>query len=142
MRAFFSPAPIALPYGIAIVRIITGLLLVYHGREIFSAQLMAPYLEWEMFRGPLGSLLVYAGKSAEFIAGILLTLGLFTRIGACITIVTLLWITFFIGHGHFWYEDQHPFLFVLLAVVFMFTGPGAWSVDSRLFASAAENRST
>jgi putative oxidoreductase len=42
-------------------------------------------------------------------------------------------IAFFIGHGRIHMEDQHPFLFVLLALVFVFTGPGKWSLDSLLF---------
>ncbi len=40
---------------------------------------------------------------------------------------------FFVGHGKIWYEDQHPFLFVLLAFVFFFIGGGKWSVDYLLF---------
>jgi putative oxidoreductase len=35
-----------------------------------------------------------------------------------------------VGHGRFWYEDQHPFLFALFGVLFFFTGPGAWSLDA------------
>jgi uncharacterized membrane protein YphA (DoxX/SURF4 family) len=38
-----------------------------------------------------------------------------------------------VGDGKIWYEDQHPFLFVLLAAVFFFTGPGKWSIDYLLF---------
>jgi uncharacterized membrane protein YphA (DoxX/SURF4 family) len=39
------------------------------------------------------------------------------------------YITFIVGHGKIWYEDQYPFLFVLLGLVFIFTGPGKFSVD-------------
>ncbi|WP_373549454.1 hypothetical protein [Haliscomenobacter sp.] len=66
-------------------------------------------------------------------AGILLTLGLLTRVGALICIGTLAYITFFVGHGKFWYEDQHPFMFVLFGVLFFFMGPGKWSLDALLF---------
>jgi uncharacterized membrane protein YphA (DoxX/SURF4 family) len=45
----------------------------------------------------------------------------------------MLYITFVVGGGKIWYEDQYPFLFVLLAMVFFFTGPGKWSIDSSLF---------
>ncbi|MDZ7650561.1 MAG: DoxX family protein [Cytophagales bacterium] len=65
-------------------------------------------------------------------AGLLLTAGVFTRIGALFLIGTLGYITFFVGQGNFWYEDQHPFMFVLLGVIYLFYGPGAWSVDRRL----------
>lgn len=119
--------------GTAVVRIITGLFMAYHGFEIFDSKLMNDYAQWDMFKElPLGLVLVYLGKGAEFVAGILLALGLFTKIASGIIAVTMLSITFFVGHGKFWYEDQHPFLFVLLALIFFFNGAGSWSLDSKL----------
>jgi putative oxidoreductase len=119
--------------GTAIVRVITGLLLAYHGFEVFDAKLMKDYAQWDMFKDlPIGLVLVYLGKGAEFVAGILLALGLFTKLASVITIITMLGIMFFVGHGKFWYEDQHPFLFVLLALIFLFNGGGRWSIDERL----------
>jgi putative oxidoreductase len=137
MNSFFSPSPLQLNTGLAITRIIAGLLLVYHGFEVFNAELMSGYAEWEMFKGPAAKFLVYTGKLAELIAGIFLVLGLFTRACAVIIIGTFLFITFFIGKGRFWYEDQHPFLFVLFGLLFLFTGPGAWSLDAIIFKKKA-----
>jgi putative oxidoreductase len=133
MNTFFSPAPIQLPKTLAAIRIIVGLLMMYHGLEVFYPEVMKGYVEWEMFKGQLGEVLVYIGKSMELVSGSLLVLGLFTRLGALIMVVTLSCITFFVGHGRFWYEDQHPFLFVLFGVLFFFTGPGEWSLDEKLF---------
>lgn len=119
--------------GTAVVRIITGLFMVYHGFEIFDTKLMNDYAQWDMFKElPMALGLVYLGKGAEFVAGILLALGLFTKLASAIIAVTMLSITFFVGHGKFWYEDQHPFLFVLLALIFFFNGAGSWSLDSKL----------
>lgn len=118
--------------GTAIIRIITGLLMVYHGFEIFDTKLMHDYAQWDMFKElPMGLVLVYLGKGAELLAGLLLALGLFTRLAAIIIAVTMLGITFFVGHGKFWYEDQHPFLFVLLALIFFLNGGGSWSLDTK-----------
>lgn len=133
MNSFFSSTPIALPQGIGLVRIIVGGLIIYHGQEVFNPELMNEYMSWDTFDKSNARLLVYLGKSSELIAGISLLLGLFTRIGALITIGTLSYITFFIGHGKFWYEDQHPFMFVLFGLLFLFTGPGAWSMDALIF---------
>lgn len=133
MNSFFSSTPIALPQGIGLVRIIVGALIVYHGQEVFNPELMNEYMSWDTFDKTNARLLVYLGKSSELIAGISLLLGLFTRIGALITIGTLSYITFFIGNGKFWYEDQHPFMFVLFGFLFLFTGPGAWSMDALIF---------
>src|SRR3954470_13007748 len=129
MNHFFSPSPIWQNKGLSVIRMVFGALLIYHGQEVFNPELMKGYAEWDTFKGPAATLLVYAGKSSELIAGLLLFFGFLTRIGALLTIGTLSYITFFIGHGKFWYEDQHPFLFVLLGAVFLFTGPGAWSMD-------------
>ncbi|MEK6782220.1 MAG: DoxX family protein [Bacteroidota bacterium] len=133
MNRLFSPSPILQNQGLAIIRIILGSLMIFHGEEIFQPELMNTYLEWDMFKGPNGKLMIYAGKSAEFIAGLSFFLGLFTRLGALLTIGTLSFITFFVGQGRFWYEDQHPFMFVLMGLVFLFFGPGAWSVDHLIF---------
>src|SRR5690606_18843459 len=124
----FSPGP---EKGIGIVRIIVGLLLVYHGHEVFRPELMNSYLEWDQFKTPLTKVMMYAGKWSELIAGVLLTLGLFTRVAALIMIGTVCYITFFIGSGRFWYEDQHPFMFALFGLLFFFTGGGAWRVDRK-----------
>ncbi len=140
MKSFFSPAPFWQRQGIGVLRITLGALLIYHGKEVFQPELMASYLEWEPFQGANGQWLVYLGKSTELLAGISLLLGLFTRVGALLCIGALSYVTFLLGNGHFWYEDQHPFMFVLFGVLFLFTGPGAWSVDARLFSKQAQLR--
>jgi uncharacterized membrane protein YphA (DoxX/SURF4 family) len=133
MRKFFSAEGIWPESGLAFVRIVVGLLLVYHGWEVFDPAQMKQYAAWDVFKQTSSpSFMVYLGKGSELVAGILLTAGFLTRIGCLVTIGTMLYITFFVGHGKFWYEDQHPFLFILLALVFFFTGPGKWSVDALL----------
>jgi putative oxidoreductase len=134
MNKFFSPSPIWQQQGLAIIRIIIGLFLIYHGREVFDAERMKEYTTWGTFKNhSLQTFMVYLGKAAELVGGILLTLGLFTRLACIITAGTMLFIVFFIGHGKFWQDDQHPFLFVLLAFIFFFTGPGTWSLDQLIF---------
>lgn len=134
MRTFLSAEGIWQESGLALVRIAVGLQLVYHGWEVFDPAQMKEYAAWEIFRQSASPLfMVYLGKGSELVAGLLLTLGFLTRVGCLITIGTMTYITFFVGHGKFWYEDQHPFLFVLLALAFLFTGGGRWSVDAVLF---------
>src|SRR5687768_15278710 len=113
MASFFSPAPILLNIAISIVRIVVGLLLIYHGIEIFAPETMNGYLQWDMFKGPYGKFLVYMGKGTEFVAGVLLSLGMLTRVSALMMIGDFSYITFFVGQGRFWYEEQHPFMFAL-----------------------------
>ena len=131
MNRLFSSEPLWGNHGLGIVRIVVGLLMVYHGHEVFRTELMKSYTEWEIFKGSVGTFKVYAGKTAELLAGISLTLGLFTRIGGLLLAGTLGFITFFVGNGRFWYEDQHPFLFVLFGLLFFTMGPGSFSLDEK-----------
>ena len=112
--------------------------MIYHGQEIFNSELMQGYIKWDVFQNKAATLMVYAGKASELIAGLLLTLGLLTRLGGVLLTGTMLYITFFVGHGRFWYEDQHPFMFVLFGVLFTFLGPGAWSLDKALWKKGDE----
>ena len=121
------------PYGLAILRMATGLLMAFHGMEVFDAATMRTYYDWEAFQDfSSPERIVYVGKGLEFLTGILLAIGFGTRIVAVCMAVAMLYITFFIGKGRFWYEDQHPFLFVLLALIYFFEGAAIWSVDAHL----------
>jgi putative oxidoreductase len=134
MSKFLSSLPIYESFSIGIVRIILGVFLVYHGWEIFDEAKMNEYLTWDAFKkSSNGSLLVYAGKAAELIAGILLVIGLFTRIASVLIIGVMLYIAFVLGNGVIWYNDQHPFMFVLFGFLFFFIGPGTFSLDHLLF---------
>jgi len=134
MNRFFSTSPLWQETGLTLVRLITGYFMIYHGWEIFNSATMNGYLEWDAFKKvSSGKTIIYAGKAAELTGGIFLFAGLFTRIAAIILVGTMAGISFFVGHGKIWYDDQHPFLFVLLGLVFFFTGGGRWSADHLLF---------
>jgi len=133
MKSFFSPSPLWFDNGIAFVRIFLGLLIVFHGMEVFNREIMNSYLQWDNFKDPSAKFLVYMGKASEFTVGVLLTLGLLTRVGSLMAMGTFSYITFFVGGGRFWYEDQHPFMFTLFGLMFFFTGPGTWSLDQLIF---------
>lgn len=130
----FSADPLWKDNGLAIIRIVTGLLMMYHGWEIFSPETMAPYVEWEVVKAlPAPKEMVYLGKGLELVTGICFVLGLFTRPAAVFMAVDMLFICFIIGNGKFYYQDQHPFLFALIAMIFFFTGPVKWSIDKVWF---------
>ena len=135
MNRFFSSAPIALSTGIAMVRIITGILLVWHGWETFEAEKMNMYTGWfveRKYSSP--AIWAYAGKIAELLAGIGFVLGLFTRLASVAAIAAFTGVIFILGDkGKIFEGDQHPFLFILLAIVFFVTGPGAFSLDGMVF---------
>jgi putative oxidoreductase len=116
--------------GLATIRIITGLLMAYHGWEVFDSTKMAEYVKWDVIKTlPAPLAMVYIGKGLELVTGICFVLGLFTRVAALLMVLDMLFICFKVGNGRFWYEDQHPFIFALLALLFFFTGPVKWSID-------------
>jgi putative oxidoreductase len=85
--------------------------------------------------------MLYTGKTVELLAGICLMVGLFTRVAAILIAADMLFICFYIGSGKFYYQDQHPFLFAVIALVFFFTGPVKWNLDQMLFKSATSSGS-
>ena len=135
MNKFFSPSPVSPNNGIAVIRIITGILLIYHGWESFDAEKMKTYTGWfveRKYSNP--EIWAYSGKIAELLAGIGFTLGLFTRLASVAAIAAFAGIIFLLGDkGKIFQGDQHPFLFIMLAFVFIFTGPGSWSLDQYIF---------
>jgi putative oxidoreductase len=134
MRNLFLSAAPLWPGGLGVLRILTGVLVAYHGLEVFDAAKMREYATWDVFKSlPSPLLLVYIGKGLELVTGFFLALGFLTRIAALLMAVTMLVICFRVGQGRFYYEDQHPFLFALLALVFVFTGSGPFSIDRLLF---------
>ena len=134
MNKFFSSSPIYTEPILAIVRVVTGLLMVYHGWEVFDDEKMKVYFEWDSFKKfskPI--LMIYLGKVVELVAGILLSLGILTRFGSLLLISIMIYITFVVGEGRFWYQEQHPFLFILLGIIYLFYGGGRYSLDHLLF---------
>ena len=117
--------------GLFFIRVLTGLMMFYHGLEVFKPDTMNSYLEWEVIKKlPFPVLMTYTGKVIELLTGICIALGLFTRIAALLMTGNMLFICFYIGNGKFWYEDQHAFLFAVLALVFCFAGPVKYSLDN------------
>lgn len=123
-------------YSLVMMRVIAGMMMAYHGLDIFDPKLMAEYPEWESIKHlPFPVVFVYVGKGLELLMGLFLAIGLFTRVSSLLIAIVMLFITFKVGKGAFWYEDQHPFVFALLAIVFVIIGPVAFSIDQVLFKS-------
>lgn len=126
--------------GLAIIRIVTGLLMLYHGLELFDSAKMDEYLKWDVIKKlPVPEIMVYIGKGIELVGGIFFILGFLTRIAALFMAINMFFICFYVGNGKFYYEDQHPFVFGLLCLVFFFSGAGIWSLDEKMLLSQVKN---
>ena len=114
------------PQILAILRIVAGLLLLEHATMKFF-HFPAPLMP-----GPLPTLLIAAGI-IELVTGLLITLGLFTRIAAFIASGELA-AAYFIGHfpRSFWPGINMGEAAILYCFLFLYiaaAGPGAWSID-------------
>ena len=115
------------PQVLAILRIVTGLLFLEHATQKFFA-FPVPF----PMPGPLPTMLVAAGV-IELVAGLLITIGLFTRLAAFIASGQMA-IAYFIGHfpKSVWPVVNMGEAAILFCFIFLYlaaAGPGAWSVD-------------
>ena len=115
------------PQILALLRIVAGLLFVEHGLSKFFA-FPVPFPVH-----PLPPLLVAAG-AIELIAGLLVTVGLFTRLAAFIAsgeMAVAYWMQHFPkGPWPVANMGEGAILFCFIFLYIAAAGPGAWSVDA------------
>ena len=114
------------PQLLAVLRIVAGLLFVEHATQKFFA-FPAPFPVH-----PLSPMLIAAG-AIELIAGLLVTVGLFTRLAAFVASGEMA-VAYFIGHfpKGFWPAQNMGEAAILFCFVFLYiaaAGPGTWSID-------------
>ena len=115
------------PQLLAVLRIVTGLLFLEHALSKFFA-FPVPFPVH-----PLPPMLIAAG-AIEFVAGILITIGLFTRLAAFIASGEMA-VAYFIEHATkgFWPISNMGEGAILFCFIFLYlaaAGPGAWSIDN------------
>jgi putative oxidoreductase len=114
------------PQVLALLRIVTGLLFLEHATQKFFA-FPAPFPVH-----PLPPMLIAAG-TIELVAGLLVTLGLFTRLAAFVASGEMA-VGYFVGHATkgFWPAVNGGEGAILFCFIFLYlaaAGPGAWSID-------------
>lgn len=115
--------------GIAVVRVIVGVLLIIHGTQVFQTNEMSDYGPWLSDLGvpfPLAS--AYAGKLIELLGGICLVTGLFLRVACLMLMATFLFISVVMGGGKILTDAQHAFVFFLFSLLFLFCGDSGYSI--------------
>ena len=119
--------------GAVILRVVAGLIIFKYGLEIFSADKMKGYTDWLTdLNFPAPEAMAFTGKVCELIGGLLMTLGLLTRIAAISLIITMSVIGFIMGEPEFLAADG-SILLLLIFFHFLLTGPGKFSFDHLLF---------
>lgn len=131
------------PYALALLRIVSGLIFLEHGTQKF---LNFPSGEMAGSGWAFNNPGAFAGV-IELVAGLLVTIGLFTRPAAFIASGTMA-VAYWMAHA-----PQSPFpvnnggdaaiLYCFVFLYLVFAGPGVWSVDElrlRKSAAAAQHR--
>ncbi len=120
--------------ALALVRIIVGLLILNHGLMLFNTEKMQEFMTFlEKLYVPFPLMMAYVSKGTEFLGGVLLICGLFTRWVSAPLVINMLVAL----RAHTWQitgEGEHAFLFLLLFMVFLLVGGGKFSLDHLLFA--------
>lgn len=133
-KILVNPHPISIN-AIVIARVIVGLYFIMHGHELFNTKAMqgfAGYLQKDLgFPAPL--FMAYLRTGAELFGGIMLVLGLFTRIGAFLIMVTMLVATFTAGKGDLAGDGEFTFIYAIFCLVFILLGAGKFSLDNYFF---------
>ena len=120
--------PIWTPRILALLRIITALLFLEHATmKVLHFPAPLPGMA-----GPLPPLIMAAG-AIEAVTGVLITLGLFTRIAAFIASgeMAVAYFMFHMSQG-FWPAlnmGEGAILFCFIFLYIACAGPGAWSLD-------------
>ena len=121
--------------GILIVRVMVGIYIYRHSRELFNIKDLLDFLMDIKWPFPVFS--GYAAKIIEMVGGILLALGLFTRIASVLLMIVMAGVIYTMNGGNIW-NGEHAALFFLVFALFCFAGPGKYSLDYLLFDRKAE----
>ena len=124
-----------------LIRFITGILLIPHGYgklyKGFNGNLdsLINFLDKEYSSHVFtGVFLAYLIALTEFIGGICIALGFFTRIAALsVTIFMAFAVEQHLEHGFFWRQDgyEYPLMWGILTFAILLKGSGSLSIDNK-----------
>lgn len=126
----FGTAPLT-QYYMLVLRVVMGILFIHHGRNIFNAADVQETADWlaKELHFPLPLLMAYLKMGAMFFGGILLIIGLFTRIAAFLIMFTML-VAWLAGHGGEIFGDgEMSFAYATVMLTILLAGPGGLSLD-------------
>lgn len=129
--------------AILIARIFIGICFVIHGLGklgIVGSGNMDGFVGWLKSLGvPFPELQARMAMLAELGGGVLISLGLFTRVGCLLCLMTMI-VASAVGHKGGGYlitnnppGNEYSMNLAALMVVFILLGPGAYSLDTLLF---------
>lgn len=133
MKKLFSTSysDTAFNIGILLLRLAGGALLIPHGyMKLKGFSKMASHFSDPFHIGSTLSLSLVI--FAEFFCGMLIVLGLFTRLATIPPIIAMAVVVFHAHHGDVFGKGEVASLFLAIFVTILFVGPGRASVDGMM----------
>lgn len=118
--------------GLTLLRIYAGIALAFaHG--INKLPPADSFIERTgSFGFPVPVVFAWAAAFSEFLGGIFLAVGLFTRISSFFIMCTMLTALVFVHASDPFGRQELPFFFFFTAIAFLLKGSGDWSLDAYL----------
>ena len=137
LNFLFKSKPDYINFGLLFYRLALGISMFYHGYLKYVSGEQGLYKVGAMLSalGVLSGFEVILGtiaSYAEMVGGILIIIGLFTRIGSILIIGTLAVATILNLNGNFFSWD-YPSQMGFGAIMLFFAGAGRYSLDKALF---------
>ncbi len=119
--------------GLLILRLWFGLeMALMHGLPKLQKLLSPQHNEFFDFLGIGGTASLALAVLGELVCGLLIALGLFTRLSTIPYIITMLVAAFIVHAADPWGKMAAPLMYVVPALVLLLTGPGKYSLDEKL----------
>jgi putative oxidoreductase len=130
LQALFAVTP--RDYGVLVLRLFFGITLALaHGWGKLGG--LGAFTDVVASKGvPLPSVLAPAAALSEVVGGLLMAIGLFTRPAAVVVLTTMLVAGFYIHAADPFMKKELAFAYAAAARSVVLSGPGRFSVDSRL----------
>ena len=137
LNFLFKSKPDYINFGLLFYRLVLGISMFYHGYLKYVSGEQGLYKVGAMLSalGVPSGLEVILGtiaSYAEMVGGILIIVGLFTRIGTLLVVGTLAVATILNLNGNFFSWD-YPSQMAFGAIMLFFAGAGRYSLDKALF---------
>ncbi len=135
LKTLSDPNPLSIDW-VCIARIVVGGYFIMHGKGLFNAADMAGFTKYlaNDLHFPMPTLMAYLRTGAEFFGGIMLVLGLYTRVGAFLIMFTMLVAAFTAAKGDLIGEGETVVVYAVFCLTFILVGSGKYSLDAYLSA--------